>query len=61
MAALPQPKVKDMAYVLLRFIEKWLEEGRFPREELRGRWWILASGAMALTILAVAIVLHARA
>jgi hypothetical protein len=47
-----------MAYVLLRFIEKWLEEGRFPREELRGRWWILALGGATLAFLALALVLH---
>jgi hypothetical protein len=45
-----------MTHVFLRFIEKWLEEGRFPREELRGRWWILALGAIALAILGMALV-----
>jgi hypothetical protein len=45
-----------MTYVLLRFIEKWLEEGRFPKEELRGRWWILGLGGIVLVILAVALI-----
>lgn len=44
-----------MSYVFLRFIEKWLEEGRFPREELRARWWIVGLGGIVLAILAVAL------
>lgn len=48
-----------MTSVLLRFFERWLEEGRFPREELRGRWWILALGAIVLAILAAALILNA--
>jgi hypothetical protein len=46
-----------MTYVFLGFIEKWLEEGRFPREELRGRWWILGLGGIVLTALAVALLI----
>jgi hypothetical protein len=46
-----------MTYVFLRFIGKWLEEGRFPREELRARWWILGLGGLVLTILAVALLI----
>jgi hypothetical protein len=48
-----------MDYVFLRFIEKWLEEGRFPREELRARWWILTLGGIVLAALAVALVIAA--
>lgn len=48
-----------MSYVILCFIEKWLEEGRFPREELRIRWWIAALGILTVTILAVALALVA--
>jgi hypothetical protein len=44
-----------MTYVFLRFIEKWLDEGRFPREELRARPWIIGLGAIVLAILAVAL------
>jgi hypothetical protein len=46
-----------MAYVFLRFIEKWLDQGRFPKEELRARWWILGLGAVVLGSLAAAIVI----
>jgi len=42
-------------YVFIRFIEKWIEEGRFPREELRARWWIVALGAVVIGGLAVAL------
>jgi hypothetical protein len=48
-----------MTYVFLRLIEKWLDEGRLPREELRARWWILALGAMVLAVLVVALLLAA--
>lgn len=51
------PMTATMTYVFLRFIEKWLEEGRFPREELRARWWILALGGVVLAALAVALVI----
>jgi len=44
-----------MTYAFLRFVEKWLAEGRFPREELRARWWILGLGGVVLAILAVAL------
>ena len=44
-----------MTYVFLRFIEKWLEEGRFPREELQARWWILGIGGVVLAVLTVAL------
>ncbi len=48
-----------MDFVLIRFIEKWLEEGRFPREELKARWWILALGALTVGALAAALALAA--
>lgn len=46
-----------MAYVFLEFISKWIEEKRFPREELRIRWWIAALGIITLLTLAAALVL----
>jgi hypothetical protein len=46
-----------MTYVFLRFIEKWLEQGRFPKEELRARWWILVLGGIVLAILGAALVM----
>jgi hypothetical protein len=45
-----------MTYVFLRFIEKWLDQGRFPKEELRARWWIVGLGAVVLAGLAAAVV-----
>lgn len=44
-----------MTFVFLKFIEKWLEEGRFPREELRARWWIVGLGGIVVVILTVAL------
>ena len=44
-----------MDFVLIRFIEKWVEEGRFPREELRIRWWIAVPGLLVTLTLAVAL------
>jgi hypothetical protein len=44
-------------YVFLRFIEKWLEEGRFPKEELRARWWILGLGGIVLGTLLAALLI----
>jgi len=46
-----------MAYVFLRFIEKWLDEGRFPQEELRARWWILALGGLAIAAVVAALLI----
>ncbi len=46
-----------MTYVFLRFIEKWLEQGRFPREELRARWWIATLGIIVLLALAIALLI----
>lgn len=46
-------------YVFVRFIRQWIEEGRFPREELRIRWWIAALGGIVALILAVALILTA--
>ncbi len=48
-----------MTYVLLRFIEKWLEEGRIPREEFRIRWWIALLGALLVGTLAIALLVAA--
>jgi hypothetical protein len=45
-----------VTYVFLRFIEKWLEEGRFPREELRIRPWIAALGGVVLVVLVGALI-----
>ncbi len=46
-----------MAYVFLRFIEKWQDEGRFPKEELRARWWILALGGLVVAVVVAALLI----
>lgn len=46
-----------MTFVFLEFINKWIEEGRFPREEIRLRWWIAALGLLVLLALAAALVI----
>ncbi|MGN6557498.1 MAG: hypothetical protein ACTHLH_05755 [Solirubrobacterales bacterium] len=46
-----------MAYILFEFINKWIEGGRFPREELRIRWWIAVPGLLVLLALAAALVI----
>jgi uncharacterized membrane protein YidH (DUF202 family) len=48
-----------VTYVFLRFIEKWTEMRRFPRQELRARWWILALGGIVVAILVVALLVNA--
>jgi hypothetical protein len=35
-----------MDFFFIEFIAKWIREGRFPREELRIRWWIAVIGAL---------------
>ena len=52
--------VGQVTYVFLRFIEKWVEEGRFPREELRARWWIAGLGGLVLAALAIALLVAAN-
>jgi hypothetical protein len=47
-----------MGLFLVRFIEKWIEEGRFPREELRAKWWIVSLGALTIATLVAAILLR---
>jgi hypothetical protein len=46
-------------FVLRKFIDKWIEEGRFPREELRIRWWIALPGALVFLTLAIALIVVA--
>jgi len=47
--------------LVLEFFGKWAEEGHFPREELRIRWWIAALGAfVALALLAALLIAEAR-
>jgi hypothetical protein len=46
-----------MDFVFIEFIAKWIREGRFPREELRIRWWIAALGIVVLLALAVALLI----
>jgi len=46
-------------FVLIRFIEKWLDEGRFPREELHARWWIVALGLITIAALGAAVLIRA--
>lgn len=48
-----------MDFFLIEFIAKWLDEGRFPREELRIRWWLAALGLIVLLGLAVALAIAA--
>jgi hypothetical protein len=45
-----------LSYVLIEFINKWIEEGRFPREELRIRWWIALPGVIVVLSLAAAFI-----
>jgi|GEM_PF-6612773 len=42
-----------MDFVFIEFIMKWIREGRFPREELRIRWWIATLGGLAILIVVV--------
>jgi hypothetical protein len=46
-----------MTYVFLRFIEKWLDDGRFPRDELKARWWVLGLGAIAVACVAAGLLI----
>jgi hypothetical protein len=46
-----------MDFVLFEFFVKWIREGRFPREELRVRWWIAFLGAVVFGALAVALLI----
>jgi hypothetical protein len=46
-----------VSYVLIEFIAKWLSEGRFPREELRVRWWIAALGGIVFSAVAIALLI----
>lgn len=45
-----------MSYVLIEFITKWIDEGRFPRGELRIRWWIAVPGLLVVLTLVVALI-----
>lgn len=48
-----------MFLVLTRFFENlldWAATGRFPREELRVRWWIAVPGILVLTTLIAALI-----
>jgi hypothetical protein len=44
-----------MDFVFFEFFAKWISEGRFPREELRIRWWIAALGGLVTLALLVAL------
>jgi hypothetical protein len=44
-----------MDFVFIEFFAKWISEGRFPREELRIRWWIAALGGLVALALLVAL------
>ncbi|HEU4736761.1 MAG TPA: hypothetical protein VFS48_07025 [Solirubrobacterales bacterium] len=49
-----------MGFVFLRFLDnlmEWAATGRFPREELRIRWWIAVPGIAVLTTLVVALII----
>jgi hypothetical protein len=45
-----------MDFVFIEFFAKWIREGRFPREELRIRWWVAALGGFVALALVVALV-----
>jgi len=42
-------------FILRKFIDKWIEGGRFPREEFHVRWWVALPGALVFLTLAVAL------
>ncbi len=44
-----------MTWIFLEFFAKWIDEGRFPREELRIRWWIAVPGALVALALLIAL------
>jgi hypothetical protein len=44
-----------MDFFVIDFIAKWIRDGRFPREELRIRWWIGALGSLVALALLVAL------
>ena len=48
-----------VAHRLLEAIDQWMAEGRFPREELRFRWWtpLAAVGLFVLVIFAIVVCL----
>ncbi|MDX6609111.1 MAG: hypothetical protein QOF85_1036 [Solirubrobacterales bacterium] len=46
-----------MYFVFIEFFAKWIEERRFPREELRIRWWIAALGGFVAMALVVALLI----
>jgi hypothetical protein len=46
-----------MDFFFIDFIAKWLTEGRFPREELRIRWWIAGLGGFVGLSLVVALLI----
>ena len=48
-----------MDFVFLEFIAKWIREGRFPKEELRIRWWIAALGGLVAMALGLALLITA--
>jgi hypothetical protein len=51
-----------MYFVFIRFLDtlaEWIETGRYPREELRIRWWIAALGVVVILPLLVALVIAA--
>jgi hypothetical protein len=43
--------------VVLEFFAKWIDEGRFPREELRIRRWLAVLGSLVMLVLLVALLL----
>ncbi|HWT89615.1 MAG TPA: hypothetical protein VN179_00740 [Solirubrobacterales bacterium] len=48
--------------LVIEFFDKWLEEGRFPREELRIRWWLVvlvALGTFIALMLLIALIVAA--
>jgi hypothetical protein len=44
---------------LIEFFDKWLEEGRFPREELRVRRSVALAGILVVGTLAIALIVRA--
>jgi hypothetical protein len=48
-----------MFFLIIEFFAKWLEERRFPREELKLRLSIALAGAIVLLTLGVLLVVNA--
>lgn len=48
-----------MFFPIIEFFAKWLDEGRFPREELKMRLSIALAGAIVLVTLGILLLVNA--